>query len=235
MGTLVGKLKSMGIDLGNPTHVKKTLIFLAVVLVLIVAAFIHFSGGGGTESAAVVRGEDVTDSSVSADVSAAAVEISEEAPPAAIYVDVAGAVNRPMVVELPGGSRVFEAIEAAGGMTPEADARYLNRAATLNDGDRVYVPTASEVEGGAEIPGAAGVDTAVPGAASTGTSADGKININTADSDTLQQITGVGPATAQKILDYRTQNGKFAAIEDIQNVSGIGAKTFEKMKDQITV
>jgi competence protein ComEA len=96
----------------------------------------------------------------------------------------------------------------------------------LNDGDRVYVPTAGEIAEGTEIPG---------GAASSGTSADGKININTADGETLQQINGVGPATAQKILDYRTQNGKFAAIEDIQNVSGIGAKTFEKMKEKITV
>ena len=83
----------------------------------------------------------------------------------------------------------------------------------------------------------------MPGVTTSGSSSDssltgsasGKININTADSTQLQEITGIGPATAQKIIDYRTSNGRFKSIEDIKNVSGIGDKTFEKMKDQITV
>ena len=73
------------------------------------------------------------------------------------------------------------------------------------------------------------------GGGGTAKSSDGRININTADSTQLQELTGVGPATAEKIIDYRKQNGRFPSIEDIKNVSGIGDKTYEKLKDHIKV
>jgi competence protein ComEA len=166
-----------------------------------------------------------------------------------IYVDVGGAVKKALVAALPSGSRVSDAIEAAGGLTKEADITYINRAALLNDGDRVYIPSRDEVKSGAPIPastgiiggqgaaaGAAGGDDSGAGAGQGGASGAGeKINNNAADSAALQELNGVGPATAQKIIDYREQNGPFAKIEDIKNVSGIGEKTFEKLKDYIAV
>ncbi|MDR3072376.1 MAG: helix-hairpin-helix domain-containing protein [Clostridiales Family XIII bacterium] len=144
---------------------------------------------------------------------------------ALIYVDVTGAVQKSMVIELKAGSRVFDAIEAAGGLRDDACIRDLNRATILRDGDRIYIPTNDEVNDGT-----------VPASESTGNAnSDGKININSANESTLQQINGVGPSTAGKIMEYRQQNGSFSCIEDIQNVKGIGVKTFENMKDQICV
>ncbi|MDR1292597.1 MAG: helix-hairpin-helix domain-containing protein [Clostridiales Family XIII bacterium] len=170
--------------------------------------------------------------------------LTEESP---IYVDVYGAVVAPSVYELENGSRVYDAIEMAGGLAGDADIRYINRAAALSDGDRVYVPTKEETESGDPLPASAGTAGATPGAsqgaADAGASGNAEgapssgdvVNINTADSTALQILNGVGPATAQKIIDYRDSNGAFAKTEDLKNVSGIGDKTYEKLKDHICV
>lgn len=146
-----------------------------------------------------------------------------------IMVDVAGAVINPSVVALPEGSRIFEAVRKAGGLTEQADTRSTNQAEILVDGQKIYIPTKQELSeeyGKADISVFSGQDK---------TLRPSLININTADSETLQQLSGVGPATAEKIIDYRNQNGKFTSIEEIKNVSGIGDKTFEKFKNKITV
>lgn len=159
-----------------------------------------------------------------------------------IVVDVSGAVSVPSVIILPEGSRVYEAVERAGGFTDEADTRLINQAEILTDGQKLYIPTKEEVEkaqsqngatGSISIPGSD--STWLPGAASKQTTDQGLININTADAATLQQLSGIGPATAEKIINYRNENGLFQSIEDIKNVSGIGNKTFEKFKNKIKV
>ncbi len=146
-----------------------------------------------------------------------------------ILVDVAGAVVRPSVVELTEGSRIFEAIEKAGGLTGEADMRGTNQAEVLMDGQKVYIPTKQEVQDIRE-----GSTTSIFSFQEE-SGRSGLININTADSETLQQLSGIGPVTADKIINYRNENGKFKSIEDIKNVNGIGDKTFEKFKSKITV
>ncbi|GFN22561.1 MAG: ComEA family DNA-binding protein [Thermoanaerobacteraceae bacterium] len=140
-----------------------------------------------------------------------------------ITVHVAGAVERPGVYQLPAGARVNEAVQVAGPL-PEANPHALNLAAPLQDGQQVVVPRQGE-EGSAP---------ASPGAAAGGVSR-GKININTASLEELDSLPGIGPALAQRILDYRQQHGPFRTIEDLQNVSGIGVKRFEELKELITV
>lgn len=158
------------------------------------------------------------------DVSTAAIVSEKE-----ILIDVSGAVNQPAVVELKEGSRVFEAIELAGGLSKDADTRSTNLAQVLTDGEKLYIPTKKELE----ETGSSYLQTKNTSVEASGSA--GLININTANSETLQQLTGVGPSTAEKIIRYRTENGNFKTIEDIKNVSGIGEKTFEKFKNKITV
>ena len=159
---------------------------------------------------------------------------TEEAAEAVIYVDIAGEVNQPSVVELADGSRVTDAIAAAGGLTDKADLTDINRAAFVSDGEKIYIPAKvsedSEEYASAESGGNTG-----GGTSASSQSSDGKININTADSAQLQELSGVGPAIAERIINYRQENGRFQSIEDIKNVSGIGDKTYEKLKDHIRV
>lgn len=139
-----------------------------------------------------------------------------------VTVHVCGAVRSPGVVTLPAGARVKDAIELAGGATAQAELAAVNLAAKVIDGQQIVVPERGESP-------AAGV------AAAAVSSAGGLVNINTASAVELEELDGVGPATAQAIVDYRTEQGPFGAIEDIMNVPGIGDAKFAAMKDSITV
>ena len=164
---------------------------------------------------------------------------------AMIYVDVCGAVANPGVFQLAAGSRVFQAIEAAGGYLPEAALTCVNRAGVLTDGQQLYILTQEEMErqglDPAEMSGAS--DGQMNGSAGTGQNTgiaaqaqqDNRININTADETQLTTLTGIGATRAQAIIAYRQENGPFAAIEEIMNVQGIKEGTFAKIKDEIVV
>lgn len=153
-----------------------------------------------------------------------------------IWVDVGGAVNHPGVYELKGEARVFEAIEAAGGFSENADTGWLNQASLLSDGEKIQVYTLEETSqmkaqgmGQNQSP-----ETESQAAGGGHTGQTGKVNINMADVNGLQEIPGVGKVRAQAIADYREENGAFQSIEEIQKVPGIKGKTFEKIKDYIT-
>jgi competence protein ComEA len=153
---------------------------------------------------------------------------------APIAVHVIGAVPRPGLYEFAKGARVQDAVEAAGGLLASANDNGLNFAALLEDGQQLDVP----YQNGQTPDSATTVE--LPGTEDTlGNTADTSntelVNINTADLQELDSLPGIGPTTAQKIIDYRDANGPFAVIEDIQNVSGIGPVTFENIKDLITV
>lgn len=168
-----------------------------------------------------------------------------ETQPEMIYVDVCGAVANPGVFQLAAGSRVFQAIEAAGGYLPEAALTCVNRAGVLTDGQQLYILTQEEMErqelDPAEMSEAS--DGQMNGSAGTGQNTgvtaqvqqDNRININTADEAQLTTLTGIGATRAQAIIAYREENGPFAAIEDIMNVQGIKEGTFAKIKDEIVV
>lgn len=149
--------------------------------------------------------------------------VSPTPTPAAIIVDVAGAVRRPGVYEFAEGERVIDAIERAGGALPKADLSLLNLAAPLADGTQILVPKAG--------PPAATGSSILPVEGST----SGLININTATATELEALSGIGEVLAATIVEYRTTNGPFTAIDELLDVSGIGPATLEEIRDQITV
>ena len=161
--------------------------------------------------------------------------------PEMLSVYVCGAVNTPGVYELPVGSRLYQAIDEAGGMREDADRNYLNLAMELLDGQKLQVPTQEEVRAGAieaETIGNISGNTSKSGTSgSSGTSASGSglVNINTADETLLMTLPGIGEAKAESIIAYRQENGAFGKIEDIMNIPGIKQAVYEKIKDAICV
>lgn len=208
----------------------------AALPVTVVAALLFFWISGEMEKKEVVieengitneafdEGLDV-DALVSEDMAVS--ETSEE-----IYVDIGGCVYNPGVYKVSQGTRLFEVIEKAGGLTEDADTNNLNRAEAVYDGQKILIYSVNNEAIDGETTNSVGNGTTVDNTLNV---SQGKININTADFDKLQEIPGVGPSTAQKIIDYRQNVSRFSAIEDIKNVSGIGDKTFENMKEYITV
>ena len=190
---------------------KDMLIKVAAVAAVVVVAFFVFASKADKEDQIVVK-----DSVTAAEADDSAGE--------SIFVDIGGEVKTPMVAELKAGSRVGDVIEAAGGLTEKADISEINRAAFVEDGEKIFVPALISTE-----------ENGISESRETPVYSDGKININTADSQELQELNGVGPATAEKIIDYREENGRFASIDDLKDVSGIGDKSFEKIKDKIKV
>jgi competence protein ComEA len=136
----------------------------------------------------------------------------------AIFVHVLGAVERPGLYELREGDRAVDAVAAAGGFLDTADQAQLNLARFVVDGEQIVVPVIGEVP-----------------AAAPGVGSQGKVNINTADAAALETLPRVGPAMADRIIAWREANGRFTAVEDLLGVTGIGDKTFEQLKDLVTV
>jgi len=159
--------------------------------------------------------------------------------PAVVVVHVAGAVAAPGVVELPAGARVGEAVDAAGGATEEAALGAVNLARVLVDGEQVYVPAEGEQPPGADAGGgavAAGAgDSGADGAGGGGAGAGAPVNLNTATAAELDSLPGVGPAIAQRILEWRDLNGPFTSVDDLDEVSGIGPATLERLRPLVTV
>ncbi len=144
-----------------------------------------------------------------------------------LLVDVAGEVRKPGVYEFTEGDRIIDAIDAAGGATSKADLQSLNLAAPVQDGVQVLVPAKVPVSGTAP-----GGTAGTPGA--TG-STGALVNINTADATALEALPGIGEVLSQAIVDYRTQNGPFATVDDLESVSGIGPSIMEDVRDMVTV
>lgn len=135
-----------------------------------------------------------------------------------IYVQVNGAVGKPGVYELKEGSRIFQAVELAGGVTELADTKNLNQAETLSDGQMVYVPSFGEQP-----------------SQETAGQEDGRINLNTATEAELMALPGIGATRARSILEWREKNGGFQQIEDLKNIEGIKDGVFSKIKDSVKV
>lgn len=208
-------------------------------------------GTAGTEDTS--GAEATADTGNTADAGAAGTAADGEADEAAgkdagpLYVYVCGAVERPGVYELPQGSRVYQAIEAAGGLTQDAEGKCLNQAEPLEDGSQITVYTREEAEKFSLTDPSAvksqntgtGGETAVSGSPSgnedAGAQETSKVNLNTATKEELMTLPGIGESRADDIIAYRQTSGGFSSIEDIQNISGIKEKAFAKIRDYIEV
>ena len=209
---------------------------VAILVVIAAASGLAITGFGGHSSdvsfersdeagASDVRGAgdaSPDDGDESSDKSSSAAEV---------YVDVDGAVVRPGVYRLKDGARVSQAIDAAGGLTAEADVTGLNRASKITDGQKIYVSAVGEQQAAAAVGGGESGAAATSGVGSS----SGLVNINSASAAELQTLSGIGPSVAQSIIDERTQNGAFTSVDDLMRVSGIGEKKLAKIKDCICV
>ena len=176
---------------------------LAVLAFLVVAGRVAL-GGPGERPAAPIE--------------AAALEVEEE-PARELVVHVAGAVARPGLYRLPEGSRVDDAIGLAGGAKPRAALDAVNLAAPVADGQQVVVPLSGSAGGSAEPP-----------ATSDGAPGGGKVSLNSATLEQLDELPGIGPVTAQQILDYRAANGAFRSFDELDAVPGIGPSRLEQLR-----
>ena len=154
-----------------------------------------------------------------------------------VIIHITGSVKNPGIVKLKEGSRIEDAIEAAGGLTEIADITKVNLAYVVEDGTKIKIPSASEEDIGDEdiIDSKSGDNIIIEENTLSSNNSTQTININKATEKEFETLPGIGPSLASKIIEYRNQNGKFESIEDIKNVNGIGDNKYEKIKDLITV
>ena len=195
----------------------KERIFIAACIVLAIAgaAWFYFGSGGDSKVSLIDNPAGQTAQNEGA---------PGESNTSKIMVHVAGGVNNPGVYELPYGSRVKDAIEAAGGASAEGNADALNLVEVITDGQKIVVPPKTTSM-------AAGITTQSSGMMTVN---GGVVNINTADEKSLEELPGIGPALAKRILEHRAQK-PFATVDELKNVPGIGDKKFEQLKDKITL
>jgi competence protein ComEA len=141
-----------------------------------------------------------------------------------LYVHVAGAVGRPGLIRLPSGSRVATALERAGGPTRRADLTLVNLAARVQDGQQIVVPVAGQAGGAGAAGGAADPAAVLPGA---------KITLSTATAEQLDEIDGIGPTLAERIVEYRDAHGGFRSVQELGEVEGIGEKRLATLRDAL--
>ncbi|MER2257744.1 MAG: helix-hairpin-helix domain-containing protein [Priestia megaterium] len=211
----------------NLTFSKKQWLIGCICLAVGLAFYIYRTGGEKPESSLQTSDIIKAESSATKKEGESSEQVISSQDSPFVMVDIKGAVQKPGVYQLPKDARVKDALAQAGGATKEADLRQLNLASKLQDEMAVYIPAAGE-----EIPPSSPVSSI----SSSGTSNDQPlVNINTANTDELQTLNGIGPSKASAIVSYREENGLFQTVEDLGQVSGIGEKSLEKIKAQITV
>lgn len=207
-------------------------------LLLILLTFMIFPGlsGCGKKEAEILLEEQKESSEKVTEILETEKEPEPEItqPPQDIFVDICGAVTKPGVYRMPPDSRVYEAVEAAGGLLPEAAGNRVNQAQPLSDGQQIYVPTKEEAEKAGTVP-AEGAFPEIKAGENSPVSENGKVNLNTADAAALQTLSGIGESKAQAILAYREEHGGFSSIEELMDVPGIKENTFLKIKEKIAV
>ena len=230
---------------------KKVLIITSLILVFCLIILIKQGTGFGKDVYVVSKNEDISKNSDSNKVDKTEEadnnlkklneETDKKEKVGKITVYVSGAVQKPGIVTINSNKRLFDAVQMLGGTTEKADLNRVNMASKLEDEKHYIVPRIGEVID-VEDEGSASADNKGENNNGTGTNngesesnSSGKVNINTAELKDLDTLPGIGEATANKIIQYREQNGEFNSIEDIKNVNGIGDKKYDNIKDMISV
>jgi competence protein ComEA len=173
----------------------------------------------------------VTPEDVQATQEDSIVQVESQNSTAYIYVHLCGAVKSPNVYKVADSARLIDVIEEAGGLTKDAAGDYVNQAALVTDGQRIYIPTKKEVEDLTPID----YDESDSAVSENDAKQSDKVNINTADMEQLMTLTGIGEAKAKSIITYREDHNGFKSIEEIKNINGIKDSVFQKISDVITV
>jgi competence protein ComEA len=191
----------------HPVERRRTVALAVIGLLALALVLRHaFPHGGGAGAAAPLQVAPLAGGSTAGAAAAAARK--------ALVVDVVGAVRRPGVYRLPPGSRVLAAVALAGGLTPRAELTAVNLAAPLADGEQVVVAARGAPAGAGSTPGS-------PGA---------PVSLNSATAEQLDALPGIGPVTAQKIIDYRTQHGGFTSVDDLDAIPGFGPAKLQNLQ-----
>lgn len=206
------------------TRTQKSVLAVAVLVLVIISGTIYINQEKATE---IKLGEAVEPKETAAP---SPTEAHTETEPEEISVYICGSVKSPGVIKVKEGTRLDEAVRMAGGAVKEADLNAVNLAYKLADEDMIYIPKKGENQKSTTktTPGVNTIKNATE-------NKPGKVNINTANESELDTLSGVGPATAKAIIQYREKEGSFKSIEDIKKVKGIGDSKFNKIKDYITV
>ena len=205
-------------------HASLRAVAIAVALTALAAwVLVRITAGGAPSSVQVVAGTPLPSAAVASLVAAASgAAASPSTSASTVVVQVVGAVLHPGLVSLPAGARVADAIEAAGGLSRRGASGGLNLARPVVDGEQVVVSPSTPVQGAAPSAGASDASTSV-------------VDLNAATVTDLDALPGVGPVMAARILDWRTAHGRFTSVDELRQVSGIGARTFERLRSHVRV
>lgn len=221
--TFLDDVDSLKAKVGIGSTSPLVLFGLSAVIIAVVLSIGFMAWGSFTSSGIVVEHSEKSPQSQEYESSSSQL----------IYVHIAGEVSNPGMYELKYDARVSDAIDAAGGLTENADQLSINLARQVTDGEQIVVQTYIEAEPGNSKSTDAS-DSGLPSSSNTEVLSS-KVNINTASASELITLDGIGESTAAKIIAYRQANGSFASIEEIKKVSGIGDRKYEAIKDRITV
>ncbi len=206
----------------NFSNQEKIAIILLLIVIIVGVGIVLNKNINKEDNFIINRASDISENNPA---------IQIEIPP--VIIHIAGAVKNPGVYQLKSTDRIVDVVKIAGGATEEANLDLINLAALLKDGQKIIVPYKTYSETGEEINKNINYNEETMYSSSSSTSA--KININTANANMLQTLSGIGPVLSERIIEYRNQNGLFEVIDDIKDVSGIGEKKFEGIKDLICV
>lgn len=226
----------------NPDQIKNWLLdkkVYVVAVVLAAGAFFYWQQKPQpADNSALLSQTKLQSSSQSAASRQTGASSASSAASGKVVCDISGAVKEEGVYTLKSGSRLQDLIDAAGGLTSRAQIKAINRSLLLQDQDKVYIPYKGEKTAAAPTAGMASNAAASSSSSSSSpaaSSAAGKVNLNTATAADLQKLNGIGERKAEQIIAYREQKGGFKSIDELKEVSGIGDKIFDALKDQITV
>lgn len=218
-------------NLENSKKIMLSIILISIILILFIIYMLNTNSNDEIFLESLTVGGNTAESNVVENL-----EAEEELETEKIAIHIIGEVKKEGIVYLEASSRIVDAIKEAGGATKEADLSQINLAYELQDGQKIYIPNKNE-KISEYITMSSGNNVIIEENNSSAETErkENKVNINTANVNELDNLPGIGPSLAQRIIEYREENGKFKSIEELQNVKGIGEAKYSDIKDNVTI